>query len=151
VLETTLKALQAAIVETGAHVTADELPTVRGDETQIAHLLQNLISNSIKYRSQEAPRIHIGAKRQDGMWLLSVRDNGIGFAPEYAKHIFEAFRRLDRSSSTSGTGVGLAIAKRVVENHGGHIWAESEPGIGSTFYFTLSDKPLGMATARSAD
>ena len=130
--------LHTAITETSAQITSDELPSVPADTHQIGHLLQNLVSNAIKYRSDDPPRIHVGAARIGDKWLFSVKDNGIGFSPQYAEQIFEAFKRLDRKRS-SGTGIGLAIARRVVQNHGGEIWAESAAGQGAIFYFTLKE------------
>ena len=140
VLQTTLSDLRVMIHEAGAHVTSASLPALTADRDQMIHLFQNLISNSIKYRSAEPPQVRIGVQAKSrGIWQFSFRDNGIGFAPRYAEQIFEAFRRLDRTRSP-GSGVGLAIARRVVENHGGTIWAESEAGSGATFHFTLVDQ-----------
>ncbi|HYO83084.1 MAG TPA: ATP-binding protein [Bryobacteraceae bacterium] len=142
VLARTVTSLNAAIEDSRAEITNEPLPVLTADRDQMDHLFQNLISNAIKYRSSEAPRIHISSSAQGrDTWQLSVRDNGIGFPLRYADQIFEAFRRLDRTTTT-GTGVGLAIAKRVVENHGGRIWADSVPGEGSTFHFTLVSQRL---------
>jgi signal transduction histidine kinase len=136
IMRETLRSLETAICETEAEITYDDLPSVRGDAQQIGLLLQNLISNAIKYRSTERPQIVVSAARRGEKWLIGIKDNGIGFSQKYAEHIFETFKRLDRNRS-SGTGVGLAIARRVVENHGGEIWAESKPESGSTFWLTL--------------
>jgi two-component system CheB/CheR fusion protein len=131
--------LDAAIAESGATVTSDPLPTVDSEEVFLIQVFQNLISNSIKYRSEEAPRIHVSAKRDADRWLFSVQDNGIGIDPKDAERVFGVFKRL-HGSEIPGTGIGLAICKKIVERQGGRIWVESEPGRGSTFKFTL---PVG--------
>jgi two-component system CheB/CheR fusion protein len=136
VLAKVLLNLQAAIVESGAMVTSDPLPTVAAKEVMLIQLFQNLISNSIKYRGEEAPRIHVSAERGAEGWLFSVRDNGIGIDPQYADRVFGMFKRL-HGSEVPGTGIGLAICKRVVERQGGRIWVESEAGQGATFKFTI--------------
>jgi light-regulated signal transduction histidine kinase (bacteriophytochrome) len=119
-------------------VTHDDLPTVMADEAQLTRLLQNLIGNAVKFRKQETcSEIHISAEHSDGEWTLSVRDNSIGIAPEHLERIFMIFQRLHSSEEYEGTGIGLAVCKRIVERHGGRIWVESEPGKGSTFYFTI--------------
>jgi len=112
------------------------LPSVPGRETQYIELLQNLVSNAVKYRGKQAPRIHVSAVRQDGMWRFAVADNGMGVAPEYHEQIFGVFKRL-HGKTISGTGIGLAICQRVVERHSGRIWVESQEGQGATFHFTL--------------
>ena len=137
VLDQVLANLQLAMQDCNAVVTHDPLPTVMADATQLAQLFQNLISNSIKFRSDKPPEIHVGAEGQDGECLFSVRDNGIGIAPEYSERIFVIFQRLHKKEEYSGTGIGLAICKKIVERHGGRIWVDSEPGAGSTFYFTI--------------
>ena len=130
--------LRMTIEESSAEVTSDSLPTVMGDGTQLVQLLQNLISNAIKFQDEEKqPEVHVGAERQNGEWLFSVRDNGVGIDPQYAERIFVIFQRLHGRTEYSGTGIGLAVCKKIVERHGGKIWVESEPGKGSTFYFTL--------------
>jgi PAS domain S-box-containing protein len=129
--------LQAAISETRAEVTHDPLPTVNADGGQFKQLFQNLVSNAIKFRSKEAPKIHIGAERRGGDWVFQVRDNGIGIKPEDRERVFGVFQRLHPQSDYPGSGMGLAICKRIVERHGGRIWAESEPGKGSSFCFSL--------------
>jgi light-regulated signal transduction histidine kinase (bacteriophytochrome) len=137
VLRAVLDNLQVAIEEAGAVVTHDRLPVVLADETQIGQLLQNLIGNALKFRGQAQPEIHIGVAIQGGDTVFSVRDNGIGIDPKDAKRVFDIFQRLHTRQEYPGTGIGLAISKRVVERHGGRIWVESEPGKGATFYFTL--------------
>ncbi len=137
VLAKALLNLQAAIAESGAIVTSDRLPTLVAEEVVLVQLFQNLISNSIKYRGQEAPRIHVSAERDAGGWLFAVRDNGIGIDPQDADRVFGMFKRL-HGSEISGTGIGLALCKKVVERQGGRIWVESsEKGRGATFKFTI--------------
>jgi signal transduction histidine kinase len=133
--------LQALVDESGATVTRDPLPTVMADEGQIRHLLRNLLSNAIKFCSDEPPRVHVLAKRnRNAEWAFSVRDTGIGIDPAHVKRVFGIFQRLHGRGEYPGTGLGLAICKRIVESHGGRIWVESEPGNGSTFWFTLAAK-----------
>jgi light-regulated signal transduction histidine kinase (bacteriophytochrome) len=132
--------LRIAIEEHNAVITHDPLPTVMADEGQLAQLFQNLISNAIKFRGEEPPRIHVSARRRNQEWVLSVRDNGIGIEPQYTERIFVIFQRLHTRAEYPGTGIGLAICRRIVERHGGRIWVESEPGKSSTFFFTLPAK-----------
>jgi PAS domain S-box-containing protein len=131
--------LGAAIEEQGAAVTYGPLPTIEGDPTQLTQLFQNLIGNAVKFRGEEPPRVHVAARREDGEWVLSVRDNGIGIDPEYAERIFVIFQRLHGKTEYPGSGIGLAICKKIVHRHGGRIWVESREGAGATFCFTLPE------------
>jgi two-component system, chemotaxis family, sensor kinase Cph1 len=128
-----------AIKESGAVVTSGVLPTVRADPLLLRLVFQNLIGNAIKFRNERPPAIHIDAKQEKAAWVFSVRDNGIGIEPQYSERIFEVFQRLHSRSEYPGTGIGLAICKKIVERHGGHIWVTSEPGKGATFCFTIPD------------
>ena len=129
--------LSVAIEDTGAVVTHDALPTLVADKGQVARLFQNLVDNAIKFRGEEAPRIHVSAEEKGHEWVFSVRDSGIGIDPQYFGRVFVVFQRLHGKGEHKGTGIGLAISKRIVERHGGRIWIESEPGQGSTFYFSI--------------
>jgi light-regulated signal transduction histidine kinase (bacteriophytochrome) len=130
--------LAGIIEETGAQITAGPLPALRVPSTHLQQLFQNLVGNAIKYRRPDRPPIvHVTAERQDGGWTFALSDNGIGIAPEYRENIFGLFKRLHNSDEYSGTGIGLAICKRIVDRYQGRIWVESEPGRGSTFRFTL--------------
>ncbi|HRX77741.1 MAG: PAS domain S-box protein [Planctomycetaceae bacterium] len=142
VVQLVLTNLRASVRDTKAEITFGELPTVVGDKPQLVQLLQNLISNAIKFHDQPPPKIEIGAVLQGNEWLLSVRDHGIGIDPDHYDRVFEFFRRLHNRDRFPGTGIGLAICKRVVERHGGRIWVESTSGEGSTFYFTLPVRDL---------
>jgi chemotaxis family two-component system sensor kinase Cph1 len=136
VLSQTLLSLHSAIQQSGATVTSDQLPTVVAKEGMLTQIFQNLIGNSIKYRSEAAPMIHISAERTAEGWLFSVRDNGIGIDPADAKLVFGMFKRL-HGKEIPGTGIGLALCRKVVERQGGRIWVESEAGRGATFKFTI--------------
>lgn len=137
-IETALSLLAVSVAESGAMVTHDPLPEIRADQGQMVRLFQNLIGNAIKYRKPGVqPAVHVSSERQGDQWLITVRDNGIGFDRKYASEIFQPFKRLQTREQFSGTGVGLAICRRIVENHGGRIWADSVAGEGTTFYFTL--------------
>jgi PAS domain S-box-containing protein len=137
VLKTALVSLQAAIIESDVMVTHDPLPTVVGDESQLGQLFQYLIDNGIKYRNGGAPQIHVSCRMEGAEWQFSLKDNGIGIDPQYAERIFIIFQRLHSEKEYHGTGIGLAVSKKIVERHGGRIWVESEPGKGATFYFTV--------------
>jgi PAS domain S-box-containing protein len=136
-LASALENLKVSIQEANAKITVDPLPRLRVDPTQIAQLFQNLIGNAVKFRSKQTPEIHIGAQKRPGDWLFKVKDNGIGISPQYAERIFMIFQRLHTRRKYSGTGIGLAICKKIVEQHGGKIWVESPADRGSTFYFTI--------------
>ena len=136
VLSQTRVSLQMSIQQSGAAVTSDPLPTVAGIEVMLTQLFQNLIENSIKYRSKATPAIHLSASRTEEGWLFAVRDNGIGIDPEHAEHIFGMFKRL-HGREIPGTGIGLALCRKLVERQGGRIWVESKAGQGSIFKFTI--------------
>ena len=134
--------LRAPIEDSAARVTCGELPTLMGDRSQLTQLMQNLIGNALKYRG-DAPDVHVSAQRNDTEWVFSVRDNGIGIDPRYHERIFEIFQRLHNQQQYPGSGIGLAVCRRVVHRHGGRIWVESEPGSGSIFYFTIPERKVG--------
>ena len=151
VFERSLSGLAEAIRESGAAVTHGPLPEVQMSEVHLQQVFQNLIGNALKYRTDDPPRIHVSATRLDAGWRFSVEDNGIGIDPQYKEKIFGVFKRLHRDQKYGGTGIGLAICQRVVERHGGRIWVESEPGKGSTFYFTVPEPaPRTHATTQSS-
>lgn len=137
VLQATLLNLQVTIEEKSARVSHDPLPTVLGDADQLTILFQNLIGNALKFCQNQPPCVHIGATMQDSEWVFAVRDNGIGIVPEHAGRIFMMFQRLHTRTQYAGLGIGLAIAKKIVERHGGRMWVEAQSGQGSTFFFTL--------------
>jgi PAS domain S-box-containing protein len=136
-LKAALKNLNAAIHEFGAAVTSESLPKVKADATQLTQLFQNLIGNALKFRGERPPQIHIGVVDAGDFWQFSVRDNGIGIEPQYFERIFQVFQRLHTRREYKGTGIGLAICKKIIDRHGGRIWVESEKAQGSMFYFTL--------------
>ena len=131
--------LATAVEETSTVIYQDPLPMVLGDEVQLLQVFQNLIANAIKFRGAEPPQIQVTAARQGPEWVFAIQDNGIGIAPEHQERIFSIFQRLHQRSEYPGTGIGLAICKKIVERHGGRIWVESQPGKGSTFYFSLPE------------
>lgn len=137
VLQQVLGSLKPHMEASGAQVTSEGLPKVTGDPRQLAKLFQHLIGNAIKFRNHVPPKIHVSARREGGEWVISVRDNGIGFDPQFTDRIFIIFQRLHSKERYAGTGIGLAICKKIVERHNGRIWAESTPGEGATFSFTI--------------
>jgi light-regulated signal transduction histidine kinase (bacteriophytochrome) len=137
VLVQALANLKLTIQDSGATVTHDPLPTVHGDRPQLITLFQNLISNAVKFHGDAAPIVHISCVQKEKRWVFSVQDNGIGISPEYHEQIFVIFQRLHTRDLYPGTGIGLPICKKIVARHHGRIWVESQPGAGSTFYFTM--------------
>ena len=144
ILNKVLSDIKAVIKENNATISHDSLPEVIADSTQMIQVFQNLILNGIKFHSEQAPKIHIAVEKKESEWIFSVQDNGIGIDPQYSERIFEIFKRLNSRDRYPGTGIGLAICKKIVERHGGRIWVESELGKGSTFYFTLPINPRGV-------
>jgi len=140
VLEQAIANLQVAIDETGTVVTHDALPAVLADGSQLVQVFQNLLSNAIKFHGTEPPRVQVSAAREDHAWVFGVRDNGIGIDPQQFERIFAIFQRLHTSAEYPGTGIGLAVCKKIVERHGGRIWVSSQPGTGATFFFTVPDE-----------
>jgi len=139
VFATAVANLAVAIRDSGAEVTSDPLPMVMADERQLVQLFQNLIGNAVKFHGEEPPRVHVSAEQNGDEWVFSVRDNGIGIEPQYLDQAFKVFQRL-HGREYPGTGIGLSIAKRIVERHGGRIWLESQPGKGTIVYFTIQVK-----------
>jgi signal transduction histidine kinase len=139
VFEETTKQLSAAIARTGAAIERGDLPTIRGDRSELVRMLSNLLDNAIKYHRNAPPEVEVGAQATGGRVLLFVRDNGIGIDPKHVQRIFEIFRRLHSKSTYPGTGLGLAICRKIVEAHGGKIWVESSPGEGSTFWCSFPE------------
>ena len=146
VVQEVISNLQTSIEESGAEIIERDLPCIMADRTQLVQLFQNLLINAIKFRHPDAaPKITIQAESTtDRRWLFSVADNGIGIKAEYFDRIFKIFRRLHTHSEFAGTGVGLALCRKIVERHGGKIWVESKLGEGSTFFFTMAKKPLAL-------
>ncbi len=147
VVEQTKKDLDLLIRENNAIVNISELPIVKGQLGEITQLFYNLIGNAIKFKGSQPPKVDIGAKRNGAEWLIWVRDNGVGIKPEDAERVFQLFQRLQNRSECPGTGIGLAICRKIVDRYGGRIWVESELGKGSTFYFTL---PVEKAKAKNS-
>jgi light-regulated signal transduction histidine kinase (bacteriophytochrome) len=137
VLEKTIANLESAIRESGASVVHTAFPRIWIHEFQLEQLFQNLIGNAIRYHGIEPPHIEVAARLQGWEWVFSIQDNGIGIDPRYKEQVFEIFKRLHTATEYPGTGMGLAICKRIAERAGGRIWVESDPGRGSTFYFTI--------------
>jgi light-regulated signal transduction histidine kinase (bacteriophytochrome) len=125
------------VTASGAEIICDGLPVVMADEVQLGQVLQNLVANALKFVADRPPRIRISAVPEPGAWRFAVEDNGIGIEPEYANRVFEMFQRLHPRGQYEGNGIGLSLAKKIVERHQGRIWLESTPGVGTTFYFTL--------------
>jgi signal transduction histidine kinase len=148
VVESALEVLAGAIEASGAEVAVGELPVVRADRTNLCRVFTNLIGNAVKFTGDEAPRVRIEAERDERAWHVTVSDNGIGMNPEHAQRIFEPFARLHGEEDYPGTGIGLAVCERIVDQHGGRIWVSSRPGEGSVFHFTL---PAGATDAAPAD
>lgn len=146
ILDRSLHNLQILIQETHTEITHTSLPTILGKPEQLVQLFQNLIDNAIVYRSQETPKIEIGAEIQGEQWLFWIKDNGIGIAPQYQERIFQIFQRLHTRQEYPGTGIGLAICHKIVQRHGGQIWVKSDLGQGATFYFTLPRFPQQQGT-----
>jgi len=140
ILDNALTNLRVAIEESNATIMHDPLSAIFCDPTQLVQVFQNLLDNSIKFRGPQVPQIHVSASREESEWMFSVRDNGIGLDPKFGQRIFDIFQRLHSGSSYPGTGIGLAICKRIIQRHGGRIWVQSIPGEGATFYFTLPVK-----------
>ena len=143
VLDQAVANLAAAINENQATVTHDELPTIQADASQLAQVFQNLIANAIKFRRADPPCVHVSSRLDGPEWVLSVRDNGIGIEPDYADRIFRIFQRLHTREEYPGSGMGLAICKKIIERHGGSIWVKSQTGKGATFYFTIRGADTG--------
>jgi light-regulated signal transduction histidine kinase (bacteriophytochrome) len=141
-LDIVLKNLQASIEENNATITHDKLPVISADGGQLVQLFQNLIGNAIKFHGKEAPCVHISAKNKGSEYQFAVSDNGIGIDPQYFERLFKIFQRLHTREEYPGSGIGLAVCKKIVERHGGRIWIESQVGKGSTIYFTLSKKKV---------
>ncbi len=142
ILSLAISNLQSVIEETRAIITYDPLPSLVANPSQLVQLFQNLLSNAIKFRGDAPPMIHVGVTRQGNAWQFYVRDNGIGIEPPYFDRIFLLFQRIKNRSNFPGTGIGLANCRRIIEHHGGKIWVESSPGLGSTFFFTVPDRSL---------
>jgi K+-sensing histidine kinase KdpD len=139
VLDQALRNLRAGIESARATITHDPLPILSVDATQMMQLFQNLIGNALKFHGERPLQIHIGARTEEARWVFRVQDNGIGIDPQYFERMFQVFQRLHTRRKYPGTGIGLATCKKIVERHGGKIWVESQPGQGSTFYFSIPE------------
>lgn len=139
VVSQTILNLKNLIEEKEVEITLDQLPTVRADSSQLLQVFQNLIGNAVKFGPAELARVHVSAQKQGTEWIFSVQDNGIGIKSEYFDRIFVIFQQLNKKGSFHGTGMGLAIVKKIVERHRGRVWVESEVGVGSKFCFTIPD------------
>ena len=149
VLDKVIESCRIIIEESGAIVTHDPLPTLEGDQGQIWQLFHNLLTNALKYRKRDVPpEVHVSAQQTANKWLFSFRDNGIGIAANHLEQIFVIFKRLHKKTEYPGTGIGLALCQRIIEGRAGRIWVESEPGVGSTFYFTWPDMEEHSVDAR---
>ncbi|HEX5432075.1 MAG TPA: ATP-binding protein [Bryobacteraceae bacterium] len=149
--ETACSNLNASIRETDAQITADTLPTLAADAGLLIQVFQNLIGNALKFQAKgKQPKVHVSAAREDGQWVFSIQDNGIGIEPRHLGRIFNMFERLHAIDEYEGSGIGLAIAQRVIERHGGRIWADSKPGEGSTFHFSIPDRPQAARAGAAA-
>jgi PAS domain S-box-containing protein len=138
-LAAAIQNLTKTIEESGAVITHDELPVVRANAPQLTQVFQNLLSNAIKFHGERPPRVHVSAEDKGREWVFSVKDHGIGIDPQYKDRVFVIFQRLHTRQEYPGTGIGLAVCQRIVERHGGRVWFESEPGMGSTFYFSVPE------------
>jgi light-regulated signal transduction histidine kinase (bacteriophytochrome) len=139
IVRDTIATMEGAIRDSGADIEVDDLPTVSGDGTQLSRIFQNLIANAIKFTDGEQPRVRISAHRDEADWRFVVSDNGIGIDPEHAERVFVVFQRLNERERYPGSGIGLALCKRIVQRQGGRIWVEPGSGGGSNFYFTLPE------------
>jgi signal transduction histidine kinase len=148
-LSSALEDLQVSVQDSGTHVMSENLPIVQGDASALRQLFLNLVSNAIKYRSVRPLEVHVSARSNGEFWTVCVKDNGIGISPKYADKVFELFERLHTASQYEGSGIGLAICRRIIQRHGGRIWVESELGKGSTFCFTLPIPRADQLTVQS--
>ena len=146
-VDKTIESLQPLLQETDTKITRDPLPTINANEVLIGQVFQNLINNAVKFRGAKAPRIHISAQERKTDWEFSIKDNGIGIEKEYADRIFLIFQRLHGPEKYPGTGIGLALCKRIIERYKGRIWVESEPGEGSCFFFKIPKSTNGKGIA----
>jgi len=142
--------LKASLAESGAVLTAGKLPTVQANRSQLVQLFQNLIGNAIKFRGKDCPRIHVSSEQAGSEWIFAIADNGIGIAAEHRDRIFEIFQRLHARTDYPGNGIGLSICKKIVEQHGGRIWVESESGRGSTFKVGWPGAPVANVAKKES-